>query len=144
MRWPFGPPHLTLKPSHQKIKRTAQKTNTEGLGPSEVARKQKDKKNTHTHTQKDPKKNFQLSANLQFFGGCPKFPFFYNYSKKARPPKHCKNRGSARHFLKNRFASRNRHFGQKQANPEIPVIMSFCLFSSLSTTRSKNSWNPHF
>ena len=47
MRWPFGPPHLTLKPSKknkkQKTKqktKTAtnqQKTNKEGLGPSEVA-----------------------------------------------------------------------------------------------------------
>ena len=34
MRWPFGPPHLTLKPSKQKNKN---KTNLEGLGPSEVA-----------------------------------------------------------------------------------------------------------
>ena len=33
VRWPFGPPHLTLKPS----KKTKQKTNKEGLGPSEVA-----------------------------------------------------------------------------------------------------------
>ena len=47
MRWPFGPPHLTLKPSQQKNpkknKKTKtkqkQKTNKEGLGPSEVARR---------------------------------------------------------------------------------------------------------
>ena len=45
MRWPFGPPHLTLKPSKIKSKKTKQnknktktkKTNKEGLGPSEVA-----------------------------------------------------------------------------------------------------------
>ena len=44
MRWPFGPPHLTLKPSQQKTKKTKKqkqnknkKTNKEGLGPSEVA-----------------------------------------------------------------------------------------------------------
>ena len=47
MRWPFGPPHLTLKPSKKKGKNTKQKQNTEktkhketnkeGLGPSEVA-----------------------------------------------------------------------------------------------------------
>ena len=47
MRWPFGPPHLTLKPSkkNQKNKKRKQnkgkikknKENKEGLGPSEVA-----------------------------------------------------------------------------------------------------------
>ena len=54
MRWPFGPPHLTLKPSKQKTKTKTKnkkqktkknnnqitkknKTNKEGLGPSEVA-----------------------------------------------------------------------------------------------------------
>ena len=39
MRWPFGPPHLTLKPS-KKNKKTTKKQkqkNKEGLGPSEVA-----------------------------------------------------------------------------------------------------------
>ena len=43
MRWPFGPPHLTLKPSKTKNKtktkkqKKKQKRNKEGLGPSEVA-----------------------------------------------------------------------------------------------------------
>ena len=45
MRWPFGPPHLTLKPFKQKNQKKQKKTKTkqkkktnkEGLGPSEVA-----------------------------------------------------------------------------------------------------------
>ena len=44
MRWPFGPPNLTLKPSKTKNKtktiknkKRKQKRNKEGLGPSEVA-----------------------------------------------------------------------------------------------------------
>ena len=45
MRWPFGPPHLTLNPpkktnkKKQKPTKTTKKeiTNKEGLGPSEVA-----------------------------------------------------------------------------------------------------------
>ena len=45
MRWPFGPPHLTLKPSQDKNQKKKQKqkqnkkkkTNKEGLVPSEVA-----------------------------------------------------------------------------------------------------------
>ena len=37
VRWPFGPPHLTLKPSKTKNKKnTKRKRNKEGLGPSEV------------------------------------------------------------------------------------------------------------
>ena len=40
VRWPFGPPHLTLKPSRKNINPPKNKriTNKEGLGPSEVAR----------------------------------------------------------------------------------------------------------
>ena len=39
MRWPFGPPHLTLKPSkkNKKTKKKQKQKNKEGLGPSEVA-----------------------------------------------------------------------------------------------------------
>ena len=47
MRWPFGPPHLTLKPSktNKQNKKQKQKnnkkqiTNKEGLGPSEHKKK---------------------------------------------------------------------------------------------------------
>ena len=55
VKWPFGPPHLTLK-------------------------KQKKKKKTKKHKKYSPK-TFQLSVN--FFGGCPKFPFFDNFAKNA-------------------------------------------------------------
>ena len=39
VRWPFGPPHLTLKPSKKKPKnnKKQKQKNKEGLGPSEVA-----------------------------------------------------------------------------------------------------------
>ena len=77
MRWPFGPPHLTLKPSQQKnqTKKTKKqkqnknkKTNKEGLGPSEVAlratshdpstlqKKHQKKQNQKKKTKKDKKR----------------------------------------------------------------------------------------
>ena len=34
--------------------------------------------------------------------------------------------------------------GQKNPNPEIPVIIFFCLFSSLSTTKTQKMLKPLF
>ena len=57
MRWPFGPPHLTLKHSNKKHtkkpnpQKNTKKTNKDGLGPSEVA------KRTKTKTKKRKKNN---------------------------------------------------------------------------------------
>ena len=47
MRWPFEPPHLTLKPSKTKNKtkkettKKKQKINKEGLGPTKNRKKEK-------------------------------------------------------------------------------------------------------
>ena len=65
MRWPFGPPHLTPKPSKKNKKET---------------------KNTKNH-QKNKRELCSYQSFLSFFGGCPKFPFFDNLAKKARTPK---------------------------------------------------------
>ena len=68
MRWPFGPPHLTLKKK--------QKT------------KNKKKKKKTRKTKKYSKMSFSvISQNFLFWGGCPKFPFFDNLAQKARTPK---------------------------------------------------------
>ena len=71
MRWPFGPPHLTLKPS-KKNKNKEKKAKRE---------KKKNSKNTQ-------KEFFQLSVKIfSFLGGCPKFPFFDTLAQKARTQK---------------------------------------------------------
>ena len=76
MRWPFGPPHLTLKPL-QKQKETTKTKN------KKTNKKQKVKKHKNTK-----KKTFQLSVKISFFwGGCPKIAFFDNLAQKARTPK---------------------------------------------------------
>ena len=64
MRWPFGPPHLTLKPSK---KNKTQKTKNK--------KKQNKKKHKRTKTKKEkvkntkiPKKSFSvISQNFLFF-----------------------------------------------------------------------------
>ena len=122
MRWPLGPPHLTLKTSKKNKKKL---------------RKTKKHKNTKTRA-------FQLSF-FHFLGGCPKFPLFENLAKKARTPlKHYKNRVSGPFFLESSSESRNGHFWTKnKPNPEIPVIICFCLFLLLQQQKHKISWNPY-
>ena len=58
MRWPFGPPHLTLKPSKKN------RTKTKKTKKEKKARKKKPKRKTA----KIPKIAFQLSVKFSFFG----------------------------------------------------------------------------
>ena len=69
-----------------------------------------------------------ISQFLFFFGGCPKFPFFDNLAQKARTPKHYKIGVSAKHFLKNRCASRNGHFGEKNQIQKFQLSILFASF----------------
>ena len=89
MRWPFGPPHLTLKPSKKnkkkqnKEQKTKKKRNKEGLGPSEVAlwatsptkntkkkkkktNKKKPNKKTKKKKKRSPKKKQQKYQKVAF------------------------------------------------------------------------------
>ena len=80
MRWPFGPPHLTLKPSKTKNKNKKKQNKIK----KKKNKKNKGKKQKNTKYQK---RAFQLWVNFFFFGGCPKFPFLDNLDKKARTQK---------------------------------------------------------
>ena len=130
MRWPFGPPHLTLKPSkktrkHEKKKRKKQKK-----------KKQRKEKKTKK-TQKYQKRAFQLSINFfSFLVGVQNFPFLTTRPKERAPKNTIKIGVSAAHFLENSFASRNGHFWTRKPNPEIPVIFFVFCFSSLATTKN--------
>ena len=135
MRWPFGPPRLTLKPSqNKKTKKQNQKN-----------KKKKEKVKNTKNTQKNELFSYQSKVSC-FWGGVQKFAFFDNLAQKARTQKNTITIGvSARHFWKKQLL---RHetatFGQKNTNPEIPVII-FLPFSSLSTTENtKICRNPYF
>ena len=83
MRWPFGPPHLTLKPSKKNQKRN-KKTKKYKKKQTKKTKKKKQKVKKHKNTKK---RAFQLSIKMFFFGGCPKIAFFDNLAQKARTPK---------------------------------------------------------
>ena len=118
MRWPFGPPHLTLKPSQKNTKRK------------------------HKKEKKYQKRASQSSVNFFFsFWWVSKISLFWQLGQKSAHPKNTIKIGvSENNFLKSSSESRNRHFWP---NPEIPVIIFF-LFSSLSTKNTEISWNPYF
>ena len=77
MRWPFGPPHLTLKPSnkkHQKIKKNKQKKQTK---KQKKKKQKKKKKKPQKNSEKHQKIAFQLSVKcFLFFGWLFKISLF--------------------------------------------------------------------
>ena len=83
MRWPFGPPHLTLKPS-QKNKETKNKKQSK----TKNRKKKKQKKGKKQKNTKMPKKSFSVISQIfLFLVGVQNFPFFDNLAKKARNQK---------------------------------------------------------
>ena len=82
MRWPFGPPHPTLKPSKKKQKN---KKNKKKKKTNKKKQKKERKSKKHKNTKK---KSFSvISQNFLFLGGCPKIAFFDNLAQKTRTPK---------------------------------------------------------
>ena len=133
MRWPFGPPHLTLKPS---------KKNKEQKNKKPIKRKEAKKRKQRTKKQRNyrntKKELFSYQSNFSSFGvGVPNFPFLTTWPKKRAPKNTIKIGVSASPFSWKTFLSHETAiFGQKKPNPEIPVIIFFCLFSSLTTTKN--------
>ena len=90
MRWPFGPPHLTLKPSKknqtQKItKKTKQKQNKKNTKKTKKNQNKERKSKKHKNTKK---RAFQLSVKIFFFlTGYPKIAFFDTLAQKTRTQK---------------------------------------------------------
>ena len=162
MRWPFGPPHLTLKPSkkNKKLnKKQKQQKNKYGefrakwggpsghltwpLNPPKKHKNKKTKKtkkqgkitkNTHTNIPKKVLFNYQWNFSFVFVA-VQNFPFWQLGQKSAHPKHTIKIVVSARVFLKSRYASRNGHFWTKNPNRNSSYHF-FCLFSSLPTTKN--------
>ena len=138
MRWPFGPPHLTLKPSKKnktKKKKTKQKT-TQKKPKNRKTKKEKEK-NT-----KIPKKElFSYQSKFSFFlTGYPKIAFFDTLAQKTRTQKHYKNRGFSLFFLERSYASRNGHFWTKKTQIQKFQLsfffLPFFLFQKQKTQKS--------
>ena len=134
MRWPFGPPHMTLKPSKKKHKKQQKKKNKK--------RKKKQEKPKNTK-----KWAFQLSVKIFFFfGWVSKISLYWQLGPKSAHPKNTIKIGvSGPLFLENRCASRNGHFWTKKPK-FINSSYHFFLpvFFSFNNRKHKNCWNPHF
>ena len=76
MRWPFGPPHMTLKPSKKKHKKNNK--------PKKNKKRKKEKKTRKN--KKYSKMSFSVIREnfLPFWVGVHNFPFFDNLAQKAR------------------------------------------------------------
>ena len=138
MRWPFGPPHMTLKPSKRNTKKQQNK---------KKQKKDKKREKKQEKTKNTQKWAFQLSVKIfLFFGWVSKISLFWQLGPKSAHPKNTIKIGvSANFFLENTYASRNGHFWTKKTQIHKFQIIFFCLFSSLSTTENtKNCWNTYF
>ena len=137
MRWPFGPPHLTLKPSKKK---PTKKQNKKTKKTKKKEKKEKKKPPTKKQ-QKHQKIAFQLSVTFfLFWVAFQNFPFLTPWPRKRAPKKHYKNRGFRAFFLKSSCVSRNGRFWTKK--PKIYkfqlsfLFAYFLLFQKQKTPKS--------
>ena len=113
MRWPFGPPHLTLKPSKKNTpKKKKQK------------KKKKKKKKPPKKTAKTPKNSFSvISQFFPFLGWLLKISLFLHLGPESLNLKNTIKIGvSGPFFLKSSCVSRNGRFWTKK-----PKIYKFQL-----------------
>ena len=135
MRWPFGPPHLTLKPSKKKPQK--QKNKKIKNKPKKAKKGSPPKKK-----QKYRKIAFQLSVNFfLFLGWLFKNSLFLHLGPKNLNPKNTiKIEVLGPFFLKSCCVSRNGHFWTKK--PEIykfqlsVFLAYFLLFQQQKTQKS--------
>ena len=145
MRWPFGPPHLTLKPSKKTKHKKQTKKNTKKTQKKPKKNQNKERKNKkHKNTKK---RAFQLSVKIIFFfwQGIQKLPFFDTLAQKTRTQKHYKNRGFSLFFWKVVMRHETAIFGPKKPKFINSSYHFFLAFFSLSKTKNtKICWNPYF
>ena len=88
MRWPFGPPHLTLKPSKkkQKQKKNKKKQNKKNNKKKKKEKPRKKKIKNTKNTKK--KKLFSYQSKFSFFlTGYPKIAVFWHLGPENAHPK---------------------------------------------------------
>ena len=134
MRWPFGPPHLTLKPSKKK-----KETKNKKKSKTKKNRKKKEREKTKKH--KNAKKElFSYQSIFSFFMvGVQNFPFLTTWPKKERSQKNTIKIGFQQPiFWKTVLSHETAIFGQKKPKSRNSSYhFFFCLFSSLTTTKTQ-------
>ena len=133
MRWPFGPPHLTLKPSKKNTKRKKNK-------------KKKEKKDApQKKQQKYQKIAVQLSVKLfLFWVAFQNVPFFDTLAQKAHPPKHYKNRGFRAFFGKQMCVTKRPFLDQKTKIHKFQLSFLFAYFLLLQQQKTQKLLKPLF
>ena len=138
MRWPFGPPHLTLKPSKKKQNIKNKKKQKNNKKKKHQERKSKKHKNTK-------KRAFQLSIKIFFFDRVSKNCLFWHLGPENAHPKHYKNRGFSLFLEKKKLCVTKRPFLDKKTQIQKFQLSFFsCLFSLSKTKNTKICWNPYF
>ena len=132
MRWPFGPPHLTLKQKNKE---------------KQKPKKNKEKRSPKKKQQEYPKLAFQLSVKFfPFLGWLFKISLFWHLGPESAHPKNTIKIGVSGHFFsESSCASRNGHFWTKK-----PKFTNFSyhffgpIFFSFNNKKTQISWNPYF
>ena len=135
MRWPFGPPHLTLKPSNKKHQKKKNKKKNKKT-------KKRKKRSPKKKQQKHQKIAFQLSVKFfLFFGWLFKISLFWHLGPESLNPKNTIKIGvSGPFFLESSCVSRNGRFWTKK--PKIYkfqlsfFLAYFLLFQKQKTQKS--------
>ena len=112
MRWPFGPPHLTLKPSNKKTPKKKTKKKKQTKEPEKKEKKDDQKK----QQQKHQKMAFQLSVKFfLFFRWLFKISLFWHLGPESLNPQNTIKIGvSSDFFLETSCVSRNGRFWTKK------------------------------
>ena len=142
VRWPFGPPHLTLKPSKKQKNKNQQKNNKK---TTKQTKKRKTKKEKVKNTKIPKKELFSYQSKFSFFlTGYPKIAFFDTLAQKTRTQKHYKNRRFSLFFLERSYASRNDHFWTKKTQIQKFQLSFFLAFFFFKIKKHKNLLKPLF
>ena len=144
MRWPFGPPHLTLKPSKKnKAQKNKKKQNKKNTKKTQKNQNKERKSKKHKNTKK---RAFQLSVKIFFFfDRVSKNCLFLTPWPRKRAPKNTIKIGvSAYFFWKEVMRHETAIFGQKKPKFINSSYHFFLAFFSFKNKKHKNLLKPRF
>ena len=140
MRWPFGPPHLTLKPSkNNKTKKNKKKNKTKNN--TKKTKKKKTKKEKEKNTKYQKKSFSVISQNFLFFDRVSKNCLFLTPWPRKRAPKNTIKIGvSACFFFGKKLCVTKRPFLDKKTQIQKFQLsfffLPFFLFQKQKTQKS--------
>ena len=144
MRWPFGPPHLTLKPSNKK---TPPKKKTKKTNKQKNQKKKEKKDDQKKQQQKHQKMAFQLSVKFfLFFWWLFKISLFWHLGPESLNPQNTIKIGvSSDFFWKPVVCHETADFGPKKPKfINSSYHFFWAIFFSFKNKKHKNLLKPLF